>query len=78
MTVRACICHDLSFERLRAIAQSRGLDLQALKDATGCCTSCSLCEPFVRLMLKTGRTEFDVNDAPPKSGCDANGPTDPR
>ncbi len=61
--VTHCICHDLSFEELRRIALAERLGLCALKLRTNCCTGCGTCEPYVRLMLKTGRTRLPVLDA---------------
>jgi NAD(P)H-nitrite reductase large subunit len=58
--VTGCVCFEVSFERLKAAAAERGLDLAGLKKETGCCTGCGLCEPYVRLMLATGRTRFAV------------------
>lgn len=58
--VTHCICHDISLARLREIAAAERLELDALKQRTGCCTGCGLCEPYVRLMLRTGQTSFRV------------------
>jgi bacterioferritin-associated ferredoxin len=72
MGVDRCVCHDLSFERLLAIARAEGLDLDGLRARTRCCTACAMCEPYVREMLRTG-----VTDLPPmgEAGrCPAGGP----
>lgn len=60
--VTACICADVSFARLRELAMNDGLTLAQLMDRTGCCRGCGLCEPYVRLMLRTGRTSIPVMD----------------
>lgn len=60
MAVTRCICHDRSFEELRSLAAAENLALEQLKERTGCCTGCGMCEPYVRLMLATGRTAFPV------------------
>jgi bacterioferritin-associated ferredoxin len=65
MPVDRCVCRSLPFESLKAIAAARSLDFDGLKAATGCCTGCSLCEPYVRLMLQTGRTSFQPLPMPP-------------
>lgn len=68
MPVDRCVCHSLTFESLRAIAASRGLDFDGLKQQTGCSTGCTMCEPYVRLMLSTGQTRFQplpMKPAPP-------------
>lgn len=66
MGVRACVCHELPFEWLLSLARREGLAFEALRDRTGCCTSCSLCEPYVREMLESGRTDFEVKRPNPK------------
>lgn len=58
--VTHCICYDLSLEQLRDRARRDHLDLDGLKSATGCCTGCGMCEPYVRLMLKTGQTAIPI------------------
>lgn len=58
--VTRCICHDITFARLRAIATDERLDLPALKERTGCCAGCGTCEPYIRLMFRTGDTVFPV------------------
>ncbi len=60
MPVTRCICHDRTFDELKRIAAAEHLTLDQLKQRTGCCTGCGMCEPYVRLMLATGRTAFAV------------------
>jgi bacterioferritin-associated ferredoxin len=58
--VTHCICHDISFGELHALAQRVGPDLPTLSRLTGCGTNCGRCLPYIRLMLETGRTRFPV------------------
>ena len=58
MPVTHCVCRNLSFEELKSLAEREHLNYPRLREFTGCGTSCALCEPYVRLMLKTGRTRF--------------------
>lgn len=58
MVVDRCICFDVTFAKIKELAQREGLSLEELKQRTGCCTGCTMCEPYVRLMLRTGQTEF--------------------
>lgn len=60
MPVTRCICHDRSFDELKRLADAERLTIDQLKARTGCCTGCGMCEPYVRLMLSTGRTSFEV------------------
>lgn len=61
MNVDRCVCLSVSFERLKAVAAADRLDFDGLKAATRCCTSCQMCEPYVRRMLKTGETVFTLD-----------------
>ena len=74
MSVDRCVCHDVTFASLREIA--RGIDPRAgssqaddatveelireLRRKTGCTSGCGMCAPYIRLMLRTGRTRFAV------------------
>lgn len=58
MTVSRCVCYDISFEELKEQAKENNLSFDELQKATGCSTGCGMCEPYVRLMLKTGQTSF--------------------
>ncbi|MCA9297347.1 MAG: (2Fe-2S)-binding protein [Phycisphaerales bacterium] len=61
--VTRCICFDVSFETLRAAAARDGLDFDELQTRFHCGRGCGLCVPYIRAMLRTGRTAFDVDDA---------------
>jgi NAD(P)H-nitrite reductase large subunit len=65
--VTHCICHDVSFETLLRLWREQGLDLEGLKRQTGCCTGCGTCEPYVRLVLRSGRTVLPVLS---RAACD--------
>jgi NAD(P)H-nitrite reductase large subunit len=60
MPVTRCVCHNLAFDALKAVADEGGLDFDALRERTGACTACGMCEPYIRLMLATGETRFRV------------------
>jgi bacterioferritin-associated ferredoxin len=62
--VTRCVCRDIPFEDLLAIARESEIDFDTLCDRTGCCTGCSMCEPYVRLTLATGRTAHPVLNGP--------------
>ncbi|MGE3107517.1 MAG: bacterioferritin-associated ferredoxin [Phycisphaerales bacterium] len=63
MPVDRCICQSITFAALRELARSRSLDLDGLKRETGCAMRCTLCEPYLKLMLRTGRTQFEPGEA---------------
>ena len=60
MPVDRCVCHNVTFAALKDLAGREGLGLAELAKRTGCCTGCSSCTPYVRLMLKSGHTVFPV------------------
>jgi len=61
--VDRCVCFDVTFERLHRHAVAHHLDFDELQRRFGCGRGCGLCVPFIRLMLSTGRTQFDLNEA---------------
>ncbi len=56
--VNRCVCTGLSFADLKDRAERMGGGFEALRRETGCGEGCGLCEPYVRAMLRTGRTSF--------------------
>ncbi|MDX1619063.1 MAG: hypothetical protein R3224_09775 [Balneolaceae bacterium] len=58
-TVSKCICHDRRFEEIQEYARENGYTkFEELKQDRFCGCSCGMCEPYVEMMLKTGKTEF--------------------
>ena len=61
--VNRCVCMNVTFEELRAWADARGVrDIEPLRERFGCGRGCSLCVPYIRAMLTTGRASFAVDD----------------
>ena len=58
--ISRCICHKKDFCELKEVADSRGFssveEFQAEKMAA---SSCGLCIPYLREVLRTGETEFE-------------------
>jgi NAD(P)H-nitrite reductase large subunit len=48
----------MSFERLLPIARENGWDADDIARETMCGAGCGLCRPYIREMLKTGKTVF--------------------
>ena len=59
VTVSRCVCRQAAFDSLAPLARARGWLLEDLIRETGCGGQCGLCRPYLREMLKTGRTVFD-------------------
>lgn len=53
-----CVCTSQTFEELKALASKHRWDFEQLRRHTGCGLGCGLCVPYLRSMLRTGRTEF--------------------
>jgi bacterioferritin-associated ferredoxin len=58
--VNRCLCFDVSFERLKTIADRTGGGLLEAHRQTGCGARCGLCLPYIQVMLKTGQTDLPV------------------
>ncbi len=56
--VNRCVCTGLTFAELKLRSEAIGRDFDALRNQTGCAAGCGLCEPYLRAMLRTGRTSF--------------------
>ncbi|HTS87654.1 MAG TPA: hypothetical protein VMG41_04115 [Gemmatimonadales bacterium] len=56
--VTMCVCRNMPFDRLLALARGHGWGLTDLMRETGCGATCGLCRPYLRRMLATGETEF--------------------
>jgi alpha-tubulin suppressor-like RCC1 family protein len=57
--VDRCICHERTFEELKARAEEQGITtLEALLDAEDFGRTCHGCHPYVKRMLETGETVF--------------------
>jgi len=59
MSVDRCICHNISFEEIKRVADNRGFySLEELQSENICSNSCKICGPYVSEVLKTGKTFF--------------------
>lgn len=59
MRIDRCVCHGVTFARMRAWADERpGCGFEELQREFRCGTGCGLCAPYVRRMLRTGTVVF--------------------
>ena len=58
--VDRCICADVTFAELLRLHQEEGLDVRALAARTGAMRGCTMCEPYVRCTLRTGRASHSL------------------
>lgn len=57
--VTKCICHNRTFEEVKAYAAEQSLtSVDELQTHDFCSNSCGLCSPYVEVVLETGQTEF--------------------
>lgn len=60
-SVTKCICHNRSFEQIKAYAKRNRIDtVEELQERYICSCSCQQCLPYVKRMLKTGETSFEI------------------
>lgn len=71
MTVDRCICQGITLDELKKLAERyRRSDPQCATNEsllrtqlaldTNCGGSCGLCDPYIKLMLRTGKTEIPL------------------
>ncbi len=59
VTIDRCYCYNVPFERLHAMARDTEASTVADLQKLACFGhNCQLCHPYVRRMLRTGRTTF--------------------
>lgn len=59
--VTQCICYNRTFAELRMIAEKHELKtIEQLQEEIEFGLNCRLCHPYVKRMLETGATEFEV------------------
>lgn len=57
--VTQCVCHHKTFVEIEAFAKFMGFStVDELRDADFCCQKCKMCEPYIEMALKTGKTKF--------------------
>ena len=56
--ITMCVCQRMSFDRLLPLAREKGWDMDDIARETLCGAGCGLCRPYIREMLKTGKTVF--------------------
>ena len=58
--VTKCVCKNTTFEEIKAYSEKHGInDIEKLREAELCSTNCRMCDPYIRIMLEEGTTEFE-------------------
>ncbi|MCK6542143.1 (2Fe-2S)-binding protein [bacterium] len=61
--ITRCVCFDKEFEELKKVAAAyRCKTLEELQERVLVGVRCKLCHPYIRRMLATGQTRFEVNE----------------
>jgi len=61
MSVDRCICHKITFSDIKKIADEKGYStIEELQKANISSTNCKLCQPYVKEMLRNGKTSFPI------------------
>lgn len=56
-----CVCYRKSFKEILFFAKQENIkDIDTLADRTCFGDKCGMCVPYVKLALKTGKTEFSA------------------
>jgi bacterioferritin-associated ferredoxin len=59
--VTHCLCYNRSFAELKEIADTFDVSsIEKLQNHIDFGLNCKLCHPYIRRMLETGETRFDV------------------
>jgi len=61
--VNRCICSNIGFEKVKAIAEKKNLrTVEDLRKREICSCHCMLCVPYIEKMLETGKTEYEPTE----------------
>lgn len=56
-----CICYDTTFEQMKKIMKEKNINsIEELKEIKLVASNCKLCLPYIKKMIETGQTEFDI------------------
>ncbi|MCA9305084.1 MAG: hypothetical protein KDA16_01015 [Phycisphaerales bacterium] len=59
MSVDRCVCVNVSFAEMLELRE-QGLTFAEIRDQTGCCSGCGMCQPYCRLALATGAESIPI------------------
>lgn len=58
--VTKCVCKNTSFEEILEYASEHDItDIEDLRKVELCSTNCRMCDPYIRIVLEEGKTEFE-------------------
>jgi len=58
--INHCVCTGMTFDQIKAEADAHGIrSIKGLRSRLGMGAYCSACAPYLKEMLRTGKTKFD-------------------
>lgn len=59
--VKKCICFDVTFLEMKNIMKEKGITtIEELKEIKELAGNCKICVPYIKKMIQTGKTEFEI------------------
>jgi bacterioferritin-associated ferredoxin len=58
--VTKCVCFDITFAEMKSLMEKNNITtLEELKEIKTLAENCKLCLPYIKEMIRTGKTEFE-------------------
>lgn len=59
--IKKCICYDVTFFEMKKIMEEYEIyTLEELKEVIQVAGNCKMCIPYIKEMIRTGKTEFEI------------------
>ncbi|MFZ1319921.1 MAG: (2Fe-2S)-binding protein [Ignavibacteria bacterium] len=59
--VKKCVCFDVTFLEMKNIMKENGINtIEELKEIKELAGNCKICVPYIKKMIQTGKTEFEI------------------
>ncbi|HQY20955.1 MAG TPA: (2Fe-2S)-binding protein [Ignavibacteria bacterium] len=59
--VKKCVCFNVTFLEMKNIMKEKGIDtIEELKEIKELAGNCKICVPYIKKMIQTGKTEFEI------------------
>jgi len=59
--VNKCVCNDITFEEMKNIMKENNLkSIEELIKIKSVASNCKLCLPYIKKMIETGNTKFEI------------------
>ncbi|MBL7960223.1 (2Fe-2S)-binding protein [bacterium] len=59
--VTKCVCSEVTFEKMKQVSDKhKCINIQCIQRYLAFGEACGMCRPYVKKMLETGETKFEV------------------